>query len=73
MSTDTDTDSTAAALEDRKLFLESLVGVHCAWISALHDYNEVKDAVQSMLGKLALLRGTSTKQLYKDYAIDIQD
>lgn len=60
-------------LETRKKELDSLVCAHSAWITALHEYNEVKDAVQTMLGKLALLQGTCTKQLYKDYALDILD
>ncbi|XP_048181942.1 DNA repair protein SWI5 homolog, partial [Corvus hawaiiensis] len=42
-------------------------------ISLLHEYNEIKDAGQMLLGKLAVIRGVTTKQLYPEYDLEISD
>ncbi|XP_056207991.1 LOW QUALITY PROTEIN: DNA repair protein SWI5 homolog [Falco biarmicus] len=34
---------------------------------SLHEYNDIKDAGQMLLGKLAVIRGVTTKQLYPEY------
>lgn len=39
-------------------------------IERLHTYNDVKDAVQSMLGRLAVFKGATTAQMYAEYGID---
>lgn len=42
-------------------------------IRLLHQYNEIKDVVQAMLGKLAHIRGLTTSQLYPEYELDPED
>ena len=36
------------------------------YLTLLHTYNEVKDVAQELIGHLARLEGTSTKQIYQD-------
>ncbi|XP_029816366.1 DNA repair protein SWI5 homolog [Manacus vitellinus] len=42
-------------------------------ISLLHEYNEIKDAGQMLLGKLAVIRGVTTKELYPEYDLELSD
>lgn len=42
-------------------------------IRILHEYNELKDIVQSILGRLAEVEGTTTKQMYIKYGLEIND
>nr|XP_042130841.1 DNA repair protein SWI5 homolog [Peromyscus maniculatus bairdii] len=42
-------------------------------IALLHEYNDVKDVAQMLLGKLALTRGVTTKELYPDFGLDLSD
>ncbi|XP_019584533.2 DNA repair protein SWI5 homolog [Rhinolophus sinicus] len=42
-------------------------------ISQLHEYNNVKDAGQMLLGKLAVIRGVTTKELYPEFGLDMND
>ncbi|KAM4695827.1 DNA repair protein SWI5 homolog [Rhinophrynus dorsalis] len=42
-------------------------------ISLLHQYNELKDAGQMLLGRLAVLRGVTTKDLYAEFGMDLED
>ncbi|XP_010114083.1 PREDICTED: DNA repair protein SWI5 homolog, partial [Chlamydotis macqueenii] len=42
-------------------------------ISLLHKYNDIKDAGQMLLGKLAVIRGVTTKQLYPEYDLELSD
>ncbi|XP_032867794.2 DNA repair protein SWI5 homolog [Tyto alba] len=42
-------------------------------ISLLHEYNDIKDAGQMLLGKLAVIRGVTTKQLYPEYDLELND
>uniref|UniRef100_A0A8C9EFY8 DNA repair protein SWI5 homolog n=1 Tax=Pavo cristatus TaxID=9049 RepID=A0A8C9EFY8_PAVCR len=42
-------------------------------IALLHEYNEIKDAGQMLLGKLAVIRGVTTKQLYPEYDLELND
>jgi len=39
-------------------------------IERLHEYNEVKDTTQELLGRLAMQKGTTTTALYQDYGLD---
>ena len=43
------------------------------FIDALHKYNDAKDAGQKVLGRLAELRGTTTRAMYDSYALDVDD
>uniref|UniRef100_A0A673U1Z3 DNA repair protein SWI5 homolog n=1 Tax=Suricata suricatta TaxID=37032 RepID=A0A673U1Z3_SURSU len=42
-------------------------------ISRLHEYNDIKDAGQMLLGKLAVIRGVTTKELYPEFGLDMND
>ncbi|NWZ31967.1 SWI5 protein, partial [Asarcornis scutulata] len=42
-------------------------------IALLHEYNDIKDAGQMLLGKLAVIRGVTTKQLYPEYDLELSD
>ncbi|XP_051492899.1 DNA repair protein SWI5 homolog [Apus apus] len=42
-------------------------------ISLLHEYNDIKDAGQMLLGQLAVIRGVTTKQLYPEYDLELSD
>ncbi|KAK2535132.1 Swi5 [Columba livia] len=42
-------------------------------ISLLHEYNDIKDVGQMLLGKLAVIRGVTTKQLYPEYDLELSD
>ncbi|XP_055964891.1 DNA repair protein SWI5 homolog [Sorex fumeus] len=42
-------------------------------ISRLHEYNDIKDVGQMLLGKLAVLRGVTTKELYAEFDLDLSD
>lgn len=42
-------------------------------ISRLHEYNELKDTGQMLLGRLAVLRGVTTKDLYAEFGLDLED
>ncbi|KAM6182137.1 DNA repair protein SWI5 homolog [Erethizon dorsatum] len=44
-----------------------------AHISQLHEYNDVKDVGQMLLGKLAVIRGVTTKELYPEFDLDVND
>ena len=38
-------------------------------IDALHEYNEIKDATQAVLGRLAVIDGVTTKELHEKYGL----
>ncbi|XP_018419539.1 PREDICTED: DNA repair protein SWI5 homolog [Nanorana parkeri] len=42
-------------------------------ISLLHEYNELKDIGQTLLGHLAVFRGVTTKELYSEFGMDLED
>ncbi|XP_049629772.1 DNA repair protein SWI5 homolog, partial [Suncus etruscus] len=42
-------------------------------ISQLHEYNDIKDVGQMLLGKLAMIRGVTTKELYPEFDLDLND
>ncbi|KAI9206481.1 Swi5-domain-containing protein [Polychytrium aggregatum] len=42
-------------------------------IQKLHDYNDVKDYGQMLLGKLAQIEGVTTRQMYEQYELDVDD
>ncbi|KAJ6654616.1 hypothetical protein lerEdw1_006769, partial [Lerista edwardsae] len=44
-----------------------------AHIALLHEYNEMKDAGQMLLGKLAVIRGVTTKELYPEFGLELSD
>lgn len=42
-------------------------------IDKLHEYNEIKDVGQVVLGRLANLEGIRTKDLYDRYGLNLED
>lgn len=42
-------------------------------IDKLHQYNELKDCAQMVLGRIAVLEGVRTKDLYPRYNLDLED
>ncbi|XP_072287640.1 DNA repair protein SWI5 homolog [Pyxicephalus adspersus] len=42
-------------------------------ISLLHEYNELKDTGQMLMGRLAVLRGITSKDLYSELGMDVED
>ncbi|KAJ3154151.1 swi5-like zinc finger protein [Geranomyces michiganensis] len=46
---------------------------NAAHIKRLHDYNEVKDTGQMLLGKLAECEGTTTRSMYKRFDLAVDD
>ncbi|XP_015422616.1 PREDICTED: DNA repair protein SWI5 homolog [Myotis davidii] len=42
-------------------------------IAQLHEYNDIKDVGQMLLGKLAVIRGVATKELYPEFGLDMSD
>ncbi|KAK7896243.1 hypothetical protein WMY93_021568 [Mugilogobius chulae] len=42
-------------------------------IDKLHEYNDIKDIGQTLLGRIAALRGTTTRDLYSHFGLDLDD
>ncbi|XP_077986390.1 DNA repair protein SWI5 homolog [Glandiceps talaboti] len=64
-----DLDKEIDALKDEG-YREEELSVH---ICKMHEYNELKDTGQMLLGKLAELEGVPVRDLYKTFELDIAD
>jgi len=42
-------------------------------MTQLHEYNEIKDVAQMVLGRIAINEGVTTKDLYERYQLSIND
>lgn len=42
-------------------------------IKDLHEYNEIKDLAQILIGKIAQLEGTTTRGLYPKFGLELDD
>ncbi|KAG7498841.1 DNA repair protein SWI5-like [Solea senegalensis] len=42
-------------------------------IDMLHEYNDIKDIGQSLLGRIAALRGTTTQEVYSHFGLELND
>lgn len=52
---------------------EDATSIYNEYINLLHDYNDLKDVVQALIGKLAFLRDQTTKELYPEFGLDTKD
>uniref|UniRef100_H2XLM7 DNA repair protein SWI5 homolog n=1 Tax=Ciona intestinalis TaxID=7719 RepID=H2XLM7_CIOIN len=57
-------------LETEEGIKEEDLNIH---IDKLHEYNEVKDAAQLVIGRLALQLQTTTRQLYPKFGLNFED
>ena len=57
-------------LRKRLAALESL-GHAKAKVTLLHRYNDIRDVVTDVLGRMAVLRGVSVQELFKEYGLDL--
>ncbi|BFZ20586.1 hypothetical protein BsWGS_23625 [Bradybaena similaris] len=42
-------------------------------IEKLHEYNEIKDVGQMVLGRIAVIEGVQSKDLYEKYGLKLSD
>ncbi len=50
-----------------------ITAAHKTYMDRLHRYNEAKDVAQALLGKLAQLTGTTTRDLYPNFNLSYDD
>ncbi|XP_063067453.1 DNA repair protein SWI5 homolog [Engraulis encrasicolus] len=62
-------DSQIAQLQNEGMNIEEL-DEH---IELLHEYNDIKDAAQTLLGQLARVRGVTTAELYSQFGLELED
>jgi hypothetical protein len=43
------------------------------YIQMLHDYNDLKDVGQTLLGKLAEMEGATIREMYNTYGLNTDD
>jgi len=43
------------------------------YVDKLHQYNEIKDIAQMLIGKIAEFERTTTKRLYERFGLDLDD
>jgi Fe-S cluster assembly scaffold protein SufB len=43
------------------------------YVDILHEYNDLKDTGQALLGQLATIEGTTTKEMYKRFKLELED
>lgn len=64
------------ALKKKILGIEldsEIISAHKTYMSRLHRYNEAKDIAQALIGKLAQITGKTTKDLYPDFNLSLED
>ncbi|KAL1918203.1 uncharacterized protein VTP21DRAFT_3469 [Calcarisporiella thermophila] len=59
-----------AALLDKSDKANEVVDNH---IKQLHEYNDVKDSGQLLIGKCAELEGSTTKEIYARFGLQVDD
>lgn len=52
---------------------QSISTAYKGYMETLHRYNEAKDTAQALIGKLAQLTGTTTKELYPKFNLSVED
>lgn len=68
-------EAAAAALQEVEAEIASLEAAGCRvedlalYIDALHRYNEVKDAAQVVMGRIAVLDGVTVREVHSRYTV----
>lgn len=57
---------------DREMGLDVPLAIN-THITRLHDYNDLKDTAQELMGKLAVLAGSTTRAMYEKYELEMED
>lgn len=52
---------------------QAISAAYKGYMETLHRYNEAKDTAQALIGKLAQLTGTTTKELYPNFNLSVDD
>ncbi|KAJ3017654.1 swi5-like zinc finger protein [Thoreauomyces humboldtii] len=65
--------SEARALEESLIPGTNVDAELAAHIKRLHDYNEIKDIGQMLMGKLAEREGTTTRSMYERFELGVED
>lgn len=47
--------------------------LHRSYLAELHKYNDIKDACQKVIGRLAEIRGVTFKSIHEEYKLPLQD
>lgn len=55
------------------LSIDEIESAHRQYMQLLHRYNETKDVGQALLGRLAQLTGCTTKDLYPQYGLSLDE
>ena len=77
--TEADIETLKAEIEQQKAEIESFKneGIEVEelqlYIEKLHDYNDVKDAGQLIIGRLAVQLQTTTKEVYPQFGLNLND
>ncbi|KAJ2366892.1 swi5-like zinc finger protein [Coemansia sp. RSA 2611] len=62
-----------ALLNDSGMTVEQARKLNDQNIDRLHRYNDIKDAAQTLFGKLAELKGQTVKEIYGEYGVGLDD
>ncbi|KAL7424838.1 swi5-like zinc finger protein [Cryptotrichosporon argae] len=49
------------------------VAIEQAHIKRLHEYNEVKDSTQALIGKLAVMTGTTVRAIHEGFGLPLRE
>ncbi|PRP74664.1 hypothetical protein PROFUN_13711 [Planoprotostelium fungivorum] len=60
-------------LERKRKIADEVETLHKRHLQMLHDYNDAKDAGQMLLGRLAVMEGLTTKDMYQQYGLELED
>lgn len=79
LSLEKEKENKISALEEENKRLQEELGLidhgmmYNEYIELLHEYNELKDVVQALLGRLAMVRNMTTRELYPEFDLNPKD